>query len=66
MSDTNAVIAVIVIIILFVVGLYKSKDGSIINADVNGSYNILRKCNSEFYYDDRIKDISFYPVKFNI
>jgi len=47
-------------------GLYKSGNGSIINADVNGSFNILRKCNPEFYYDDRIKDVSFHPIRFNI
>ena len=24
-------------------GLYKSKDGTLVNADVNGAYNIVRK-----------------------
>ena len=47
-------------------GLYKSKDGKLINADVNGSYNILRKGNTEFKYNDSIKGISLYPVKINI
>lgn len=32
-------------------GLFKSGDGRIINADVNGSYNILRKVVGEFDYD---------------
>lgn len=29
-------------------GMYKSKDGTMIHADVNGSYNILRKSNPSF------------------
>jgi len=47
-------------------GLYQSKNGLLINADVNGSYNILRKSNPEFKYNDRIKGISLYPVRLNI
>lgn len=47
-------------------GLYKSKDGILINADVNGSYNILRKCNPEFIYNDGIKGISLYPIRQNV
>lgn len=47
-------------------GLYKCKDGTIINADVNSSFNILRKCNPEFQYDDRIKDVSLHPIRFNV
>ncbi|MFS0643802.1 transposase [Siminovitchia sp. 179-K 8D1 HS] len=46
-------------------GLYKSKNGTLINADVNGSYNILRKCNPEFSYD-RIEGVSLHPVRINI
>jgi putative transposase len=47
-------------------GLYKSKNGELINADVNASYNILRKCNPEFVFNDRIKGISLYPIRLNI
>jgi len=47
-------------------GLYKSKDGVLINADVNGSFNILRKCIPEFVYNDRIKGVSLHPIKCNI
>jgi len=32
-------------------GLYKSKDGTIINADVNGSANIMRKCKQNLDYE---------------
>lgn len=43
-------------------GLYKSKDGILINADVNGAYNILRKSNSEFKYHDGIQGVSLHPI----
>lgn len=46
-------------------GLYQSKDGTLINADVNGAYNILRKSNPEFKYD-RIQGVSLHPVILNI
>jgi IS605 OrfB family transposase len=32
-------------------GLYKSKNGTIINADVNGSANIMRKCKQNLNYE---------------
>ena len=32
-------------------GLYKSKNGTIINADVNGSANIMRKCKQNLDYE---------------
>ena len=47
-------------------GLYKSSNGILINADVNGSYNILRKCNPESINADRIKGVSLHPVRVNI
>lgn len=47
-------------------GLYKSKEGLLINADVNGSYNILRKCNPQFKYDERIEGVSLHPIRVNI
>jgi putative transposase len=31
-------------------GLYKSQAGTLINADANGAYNILRKNNSKFSF----------------
>jgi putative transposase len=46
--------------------MYKSKDGILINADVNGSYNILRKCNPEMLWQDEIKGVSLHPVRVNI
>lgn len=47
-------------------GLYKSKEGILINADVNGSYNILRKCNPQFKYDEGIEGVSLHPFRVNI
>ena len=31
-------------------GLYKSSDGTLLNADANGAYNILRKTDSDFSF----------------
>jgi putative transposase len=39
-------------------GLYKSKEGKIINADVNGSYNIIRK-----YLGDEVIDLKLVRYK---
>jgi putative transposase len=47
-------------------GLYKSSKGILINADVNASYNILRKRIPEFKNDDRIKGMLLYPININI
>ncbi len=38
-------------------GLYRSKDGTLINADVNGAYNILRKDDSNFSFSSFIKRV---------
>lgn len=46
-------------------GMYKSKDGILINADVNGSYNILRKCNAQFSYES-IEGVSLHPIRVTV
>lgn len=48
-------------------GLYKSKDGKLINADVNGSYNIMRKALGEIIYSiiDLVEGCSA-PYKFSV
>lgn len=46
-------------------GMYQSKNGVLINSDVNGSYNILRKCNAQFSYES-IEGLSLIPVRLNI
>ena len=53
-------------------GLYKSKDGRLINADINGSYNIMRKGLVKVSLDDRIisypecRGFVYNPDKFNL
>ncbi len=38
-------------------GLYKSGDGTVINADANGAYNILRKTDSDFSFSKLVKKV---------
>ena len=52
-------------------GLYKSKDGRLINADVNGSYNIMRKGLKKVALDDKVtypecRGFVYNPDKFNL
>ena len=53
-------------------GLYKSKDGRLINADINGSYNIMRKGLKKVALDDKIvsypecRGFVYNPDKFNL
>ncbi len=42
-------------------GLYKTKEGKIINADVNGAYNILRKAFPEAVTTDGIEGLGLVP-----
>ncbi len=43
-------------------GLFKSADGTLINADVNGSYNILRKCMPNAFDADGVAGVLVHPV----
>ena len=53
-------------------GLYRSKDGRLINADINGSFNIMRKGLKKVSLDDRIvsypecRGFVYNPDKFNL
>ena len=47
-------------------GLYKSKNGTYINADVNGSYNIMRKEFPHFFTKENLKNFLMKPKKVNI
>jgi len=38
-------------------GLYKSSDGTLLNADANGAYNILRKTDSDFSFSTLAKKV---------
>ena len=50
-------------------GLYKSSDGTLLNADTNGAYNILRKTDSDFSFAYLIEKVGnritrwLHPVK---
>ena len=48
-------------------GLYRSNDGSILNADINGSINILRKyfntCNEKWIYHDSVRALVNVPCQ---
>lgn len=46
-------------------GLYKSKTGKLINADVNGSYNILRKAIPNAFAEG-IEDVVVHPYVLEI
>jgi putative transposase len=39
-------------------GLYNSGDGTVINADANGAYNILRKTDSDFSFSKLVEKVS--------
>jgi putative transposase len=39
-------------------GMYKSKSGRVLNADVNGSYNIMRKAIPNVFIDNGIEDVN--------
>lgn len=47
-------------------GLYKSKNGTYINADVNGSYNIMRKEFPQIFTKENLKNFLTKPKKVNI
>jgi putative transposase len=47
-------------------GLYQSKNGTLINADCNGSYNIMRKVFPKALKADRIVGVGLHPVRVNI
>lgn len=43
-------------------GLFRSEDGTLINADVNGSYNILVKCKPNTYFVNGVRGVVVHPV----
>ncbi|MHA2073554.1 MAG: hypothetical protein ACW97X_02970 [Candidatus Hodarchaeales archaeon] len=47
-------------------GLFKSQKGTIINADVNGDYNILKKAFLNTFTADRIEDVGFHPSRWRL
>jgi IS605 OrfB family transposase len=47
-------------------GLFKSNKGTIINADVNGAYNILKKAILNAVEADRIEDVGLHPSRWRL
>ena len=47
-------------------GLFKSVKGAIINADVNGAYNILKKAFLNAVDADRIEDVGLHPLRWRL
>ena len=47
-------------------GLFKSSDDKLLNADINGAANILRKVIGDVIYNQPIMGLMFNPVKLNI
>jgi len=47
-------------------GLFKSTTGTIINADVNGAYNILKKAFLNAVEADRIEDVGLHPSRWRL
>ncbi len=43
-------------------GLFRSANGTIINADVNASYNIMRKAVPNSIVDDGIEGVGLHPL----
>jgi putative transposase len=44
-------------------GLYTSKEGILINADCNGSYNCMRKVIPKFSLEEGIEGVGLHPVR---
>ena len=47
-------------------GLFKSQKGTILNADVNGAYNILKKAFPNAIDADRIEDVGLHPTRWSL
>ena len=47
-------------------GLFKSKEGKIINADMNGAYNIMKKAFLNAVSVDRIEDVGLHPIRWRL
>ena len=47
-------------------GLYQSKNGTVLNADVNGAYNILRKGKQDFTYEELSSGLLASPLRIRL
>ncbi len=46
-------------------GLFKSANGTIINADVNGAYNIIRRSEPKVQWTDGVGGCALHPIRMN-
>ena len=47
-------------------GLYKSSDGTVINADINGAANILRKSKQNFNFEELCRGLLASPQRIRL
>ncbi len=47
-------------------GLYRSKNGTLINADINGALNILRKSKQNFNFKELCKGLMASPLRIRL
>ena len=47
-------------------GLYRSKEGKILNADINGAANILRKSKQNFNYEELCRGVLATPLRIRL
>jgi putative transposase len=47
-------------------GLYRASDGRYINADCNGSYNIVRKVAPHVFESEGVEDVAVHPVRITL
>jgi putative transposase len=47
-------------------GLFKSQKGTVINADINGAYNIMKKAFLNAVNADRIEDVGLHPTRWRL
>lgn len=47
-------------------GMFKSNQGILINADVNGAYQILKKVSPNAYEAIGVEDVSLHPIRVNV
>ncbi|MBR6014192.1 MAG: hypothetical protein IK062_10520, partial [Selenomonadaceae bacterium] len=47
-------------------GLYKSSDGRIVNADLNGAANILRKSSQNFDFEELSRGLLASPLRIKL
>jgi putative transposase len=47
-------------------GLFRSQKGTVINADLNGAYNIMKKAFLNAVDTDKIEDVGLHPTRWRL